>query len=201
MGPNLPVVLWTYKKTPHEPTAEKPLFLLFGIHYRTPTEAAYLWPSSVQPDAVNDYKEELMLSPSSAREITAANIQKAQEKYNKSYNRNANCSTLQSWCMGTCSFSRGSNRKEQKLSRPWHGPYRVATQTNPDVCVDKVYSPHHGKIRLHQSRVKPAFQTFLQDSTNTGVDVVAWLAALLSGLHPQWVNIYIPMCPHKSTQI
>ena len=71
-------VLWSYRNTPQESTGEKPSFLLFGIVLRTPTEAAYLPPSSVQPADVNDYSEELMLSLSSAREIAAANIQKAQ---------------------------------------------------------------------------------------------------------------------------
>ena len=51
--------------------------MLFGIDYRTPTEAAYLPPSSVDLADVNDYREELM-SLTSAREIAAANIQKAQ---------------------------------------------------------------------------------------------------------------------------
>ena len=69
-------VLWAYTNTPHESTGEKPSFLLFGIDCRTPTEAAYLLPSSVHPADVNDYREELMLSLSSAREIAVANIQR-----------------------------------------------------------------------------------------------------------------------------
>ena len=152
----LPGVLWAYRNTPHESTGEKPSFLLFGIDCRTPTEAAYLPPSSVHPADVNDYREELMLSLSSAREIAAASIQKAQERYKKSYDQNINCGDtpfrVGEWVL--VRFPQDETGGNRKLSRPWHGPYRVVTQTDPDVCVDKVYFPQDGRIRVHQSRVK-----------------------------------------------
>ncbi len=37
-------VLWAYRNTPHESTAEKPSFLLFGRDCRSPSEAALLLP-------------------------------------------------------------------------------------------------------------------------------------------------------------
>ena len=43
----------------------------------------------------------------------------------------------------------------RKLSRPWHGPYRVLTLDDPDITVVKVYYPQDGQIQIHQSRVKP----------------------------------------------
>ena len=45
----------------------------------------------------------------------------------------------------------GGNRK---LSRPWHGPYRVTSIQDPDVCLVKVYFPQDQEIRVRQSRVK-----------------------------------------------
>ena len=45
----------------------------------------------------------------------------------------------------------GGNRK---LSRPWHGPYRVTSIQDLDVCLVKVYFPQDQEIQVHQSRVK-----------------------------------------------
>ena len=42
----------------------------------------------------------------------------------------------------------------RKLSRPWHGPYRIPNTRGPDVDVTKVYRPQDGGIQVHQSRVK-----------------------------------------------
>ena len=41
----------------------------------------------------------------------------------------------------------------QKLSCPWHGPYRVIDKHDPDITVVKVYAPQDGQIQVHQSKV------------------------------------------------
>jgi len=43
----------------------------------------------------------------------------------------------------------------RKLSRLWHGPYRISAINGPDVSVSKVYYPQDGGIQVHQSSVKP----------------------------------------------
>ena len=86
----LPGVLWAYRNTPHTSTGEKPSFLLYGVDCRTPTEAAYLPVSDIRtvcPSNVEDYREELMISVSSAIELTATNIQRAQSRYKENYDR------------------------------------------------------------------------------------------------------------------
>ena len=47
-------VLWAYRNTPHTSTGEKPSFLLFGIDCRSPTEAAYMPVSDIQPTQVDN---------------------------------------------------------------------------------------------------------------------------------------------------
>ena len=71
----LPGVLWAYRNTPHDSTHEKPSFLLFWMELRSPTEAALLLAESVEPADLSDYREQLMSSLSSARELAASNIQ------------------------------------------------------------------------------------------------------------------------------
>ena len=43
--------------------------------------------------------------------------------------------------------------KTRKLSRPWHGPYRVVEVKEPEVTVVKVYRPQDGQTHIHKTRV------------------------------------------------
>jgi len=79
--------LWAYRNVPHESTGEKPSFLLYGFDCHSPTEAALLPPSTIQPTDVADYREELSLSLFSARELAAKTIQKAQKRYKDQHDK------------------------------------------------------------------------------------------------------------------
>ena len=80
--------VWAYRNTPHETTGEKASFLLFGIDCRTPSEAALLPPTQSEPiEEFADYRQELVLSLSSARAQTTKSIRKAQKYYKAHYNK------------------------------------------------------------------------------------------------------------------
>jgi len=81
----LSAVLWAHCNTPHESTGEKPSFLLFGTDLRGPTDAAYQNPSTLVPGTAENYKEEVIMSLSSARALAAENIEKAQGRYKHYY--------------------------------------------------------------------------------------------------------------------
>ena len=149
----LPGVLWAYRNTPHTSTGEKPSFLLFGIDCRSPTEAAYMPVSDIRPLNLEDYREQLMAMLSSAREIAANSIQRAQKTYKHQYDRHARPSNLRVGDWVLVRFPQDECGRFRKLSRPWHGPYRVLERKDPDVVVAKVYHPQHGQICVHQSRV------------------------------------------------
>ena len=82
-------VLWVYRNTPHDTTGEKPSYLLFGMDLQSPTEAELTSPSKLDPILVSDYREELFLSLSSARQLAVETIQEAQRKYKAYYDRKA----------------------------------------------------------------------------------------------------------------
>ena len=82
-------MLWAYRNSPHESTNEKPSFLIFGTDCRSPTEAALLPSSPVRPVEVCDYREELILSLSSAHKLAAQNIRNAQREYKEHYDERA----------------------------------------------------------------------------------------------------------------
>ena len=53
-----PVLVWSLvgiQNTPHESTEEKPSFLLFGMDCRSPTEAAFLPQTALEPTEVENY--------------------------------------------------------------------------------------------------------------------------------------------------
>lgn len=81
-------VLWACRNVPHESDQGKAIHLL-GLDLRTPTEAAFLTTTCNQLTDVSDYREELTLSLASARELAAASIRKAHQKYKRSYDRKA----------------------------------------------------------------------------------------------------------------
>jgi len=80
MGYYLYGVLYAYRNVPHESTDEKPLYLLFGMDCKTPSEAAYIPPSSLQLTKIDDYKDEVTLVLSATRHEAAKSMQQARQK-------------------------------------------------------------------------------------------------------------------------
>eukprot|EP00731_Ephydatia_muelleri_P000008 Em0001g8a len=145
-------VLWAYRNTPHDSTGEKPSYLLFGIDCRAPLESSLLPVENLTPSSVSDYREELLLSLSSARKLACDAIQKAQCRYKKGYDKHARPTThkIGDWIL--IKFPHEESGKNRKLSRPWHGPYRLLSCTDTDVVAAKVYFPDEGHIQVHQNR-------------------------------------------------
>ena len=146
-------VLWAYRNTPHEATKEKPSYLLFGIDCRSPTEAAFLPTEPMEPIDVTEYREELVLSLSSARELAAANIKIAQKIYKHQYDKHAGPVNFKVGDLVLVKFPHEESGRNRKLSRPWHGPYRIVQRNDPDVTVVKQFFPEEGSIQVHQLRV------------------------------------------------
>ena len=151
----LPSALWAYRNVPHDSTNEKPSFLLLGIDCRTPTEAALLPPQELEPTEISDYREEVILSLSTARRLAAEAIKGAQTRYKRTYDQRSKEVNYQlgDWVM--VKFPQEETGRLRKLSRPWHGPYRIIDRQDPDVTVVKIYAPQDGQIQVHQTRVAP----------------------------------------------
>ena len=149
----LPGVLWAYRNTPHDSTHEKPSFLQFGMELRSPTEASLLPAESVEPADLSDYREQLMTSLSSARELAASSIRAAQKKYKRHYDKKARPVPFRLGDWVLVRFPQEESGKQRKLSRPWHGPYRIIAKNDPDMTMVRVYFPEEGQIQVHQSRV------------------------------------------------
>ena len=151
-------VLWAYRNTPHEATKEKPSYLLYGVDLRSPTEAAFLPEETQGYTDISEYREEVVLSLASARELAAANIEKAQQHYKHQYDRHAIAVNYRVGDLVLVKFPQEESGKNRKLSRPWHGPYRVTQRNDPDLTVTKQFFPEEGTIQIHQLRVCPCPQ-------------------------------------------
>ena len=93
-----------------------------------------------------------MRSLACARTLAAENIRVAQTKYKKYYDKHAK---LISYSIGEwilIRFPQDETGKSRKLSRPWHGPYRITALTQTDVTAVKVYYPKEGAIQVHMNR-------------------------------------------------
>ncbi len=148
-------MLFANRNTPHESTGEKPFYLLFGTELRSPTEASYLPPSKREWTVSEDYREEVVVSLSSARSLAVESIQKAQKSYKHYYDRKAKQQDLRIGDLVLVRFPQEEQGRLRKLSRPWHGPFRVTSRDDPDVTVTKSYFPQETPIQVHQSIVCP----------------------------------------------
>lgn len=154
-------VVWAYQNTPHDSTGEKPSFLLFGTDCRTPSEAAFLPPNSMENTSVEDYREEVIRTLSTARRLAADSIQSVQKKYKAAYDKKSTPTTysLSDWVL--VKFPQEETGRNCKLSHPWHGPYRIVERRDPNITVVKVYAPQDGQIQVHQLRVSLCPPSFL----------------------------------------
>ena len=96
----------------------------------------------------------MTLSLSTTRANAVKNIRKAQQRYKRQYDHNAGTVeySVGQWVL--VSFPADETGRNRKLSRPWHGPYRVVTVKDPDISVTKIYFPCDKQITVHQSRIK-----------------------------------------------
>ena len=57
-------------------------------------------------------------------------------------------------------FPKDEVGRNRKLSRPWHGPYRIIEKRDPDITLCKVYFPEEKSIQVHQTRIQPCPMNF-----------------------------------------
>ena len=131
----LPYLLFAYRVSAQESTRESPFFLMYGRDARIPTETVLSHMRSPYAIDVADYKEELLSSMSLAWDLASTHIAKAQASQKIKYDRSAKEPDLKVGDRVMVFMPSESQGKTWKLSRPFHGPYRVlkATPTNAEV--------------------------------------------------------------------
>ena len=94
-----------------------------------------------------------MLNLSSAKALAAKSIARAQQGQRDQYNRHTNATKLRVGGWILMHFPQDETGKQRKLSRPWHGPYRIISRNDSDVTAVKIFFQMGPPIQVHQSRV------------------------------------------------
>jgi len=106
-------------------------------------------------------------------------------RYKKQYDKKSKPVDYQLGDWVLVRFPHEETGKHRKLSRPWHGPYRITQRNDPDVTAVKVFFPDEGSIQVHQTRVCPCpdlpagFYWYGGNRKSPG-GVPRWLQQLLS---------------------
>ena len=69
-------------------------------------------------------------------------------RYKEHYDKTAATPKFQIGDWVLVHFAQEETGKMQKLSQPWHGPYRIVSRDDPDVTVIKLYFPDDPKYKF-----------------------------------------------------
>uniref|UniRef100_A0A1X7SNG1 Uncharacterized protein n=1 Tax=Amphimedon queenslandica TaxID=400682 RepID=A0A1X7SNG1_AMPQE len=83
------------------------------------------------------------------------NIQGSQQRGKKNYDKKVFKKELKIGDWTLVRFPQEESGKQRKLSKPWHGPYRITHKTETGVTVVPIHFPESGSIQVHMSRVTP----------------------------------------------
>ncbi len=111
--------------------------------------------SDVTHRDIADYREQVVMTKSSARETAVQALRKAQGCYKHNYDMKAKCSSFKVGDWEFMRFPQERSGRLRKLSRTWHGPYRITSLSGPDVCVSSLYYSNSLKIHLSRMMLSP----------------------------------------------
>lgn len=92
----------------------------------------------------------MILSLTSACELAADSIKRAQKQYKDLYDQKAKQVDYQVGEWVFIKFPAEETGPNQKLSNPWHGPYHSVARKDQDVTATKIYFVQEGQIQVHQ---------------------------------------------------
>ena len=96
-----------------------------------------------------------------ARKSALENIRKSQGRYKAQYDRNSSNYQYKVGDWVLICFTSDETGKQRKLSRPWHGPYKVITVNDTNLTATKVYFSREDTIKVHRVRAKPCPEGFM----------------------------------------
>jgi hypothetical protein len=150
----LPYVLFAYRVAVQESTQESPFYLLYGRDAQIPTETALSQPRTVYQLDFADYRSELVANLSDAWALAHKNIDAAQVKQKKQYDKKSKDMHIVVGDRVMVYMPGTVKGKAWKFARPYHGPYRVLAVTPTNVEVKLVDRPQDASIFVSIDRVR-----------------------------------------------
>ena len=151
---HLPYLLFAYRVSAQASTKESPFFLVYGRDARLPTETVLSHVRSPYMVDINDYKSELLTNLSLAWRLAAENVQAAQSRQKKYYDRSTQQIKLAVGDRVMVYMPSDLQGDEHKLQCPFHGPYRVLCVTDTNAEVRLVDSPAEDPIFVNLNRIR-----------------------------------------------
>ena len=147
----LPYVLFVYRTSIQESTAESPFFLMYGRDARPPTSEVLSVIPSRYPFQLDDYKSEVVKSFGEAWELAKDNIKKAQ-KYQ--HDKKANDVNFAVGDRVFVYMPASKANKAYKFAKPFEGPYRVLATYDNGADVRLVDQLSAESIRVAMDRLR-----------------------------------------------
>ena len=164
---HLPYLLFAYRVSAQGSTRESPFFLLYGRDARIPTSTVLSYARSPYAVDIDDFKADMLSELSQAWTLAASNMANAQASQRKHYDRNTRSPDLRVGDRVMVHMPAEVQGKDWKLSRPFHGPYRVLSVTPTNVEVRLVDCPTDDAIFVAMNRVHRCYPE-QGDTTWTG---------------------------------
>ena len=150
----LPYVLFAYRCSKQASTRESPFFMLYGRDPMLPTPEALSKPVDRCYMDVDDYCSQLVQNLSESWERARKSIQKAQKLQKKYHDKRVRMPTFTEGCRVFVYMPAARSGKAYKLSRPFHGPYRIVKMHESGADVRPVDRPKEESIRVAFNRLR-----------------------------------------------
>ena len=160
---HLPYLLFAYRVAVQESTQASPFYLLYGREARIPTESALTQPRTPYQVEFPDYCSELVANLSDAWALAHQNIEKAQKKQKRQYDKRATPLKLKVGDRVMVYFPNQVKGKAWKLARPYFGPYKVLSLTPTNAEVQLMNAPNDGSIFVSLDRVRLCYEEMTDD--------------------------------------
>ena len=150
----LPYVLFAYRCSEQGSTRESPFFMLYGRDPILPTPEALSKPVDRCYLDADDYRSRLVQNLSEAWERARKNVQKAQKLQKKYHDKRVRMPTFTEGGRVFVYMPAARSGKAYKLSRPFHGPYRITKMYENGADVRPVDKPKDKPIRVALNRLR-----------------------------------------------
>ena len=149
---HLQQVLFAYRARPHSSTGESPFYMVYGRDSRLPTETAFSETRTQYQVDAEDYCAELTRGLTKTWQVAKQNIGKAQQRQKVQYDKHSKEPKYQ--VAGRVMVFM-PHEKTDKLSLPYHGPYRIVEVLTNGLSVRPVDKPNMKPILVNVDRVTP----------------------------------------------
>ena len=150
----LPYVLFAYRTSLQQSTAESPFFLLYGRDAHLPTSEVLEIDPTRYPFNIKDYKTEFMTSMSEAWELAKSSVRKAQQRQKKFHDRKAKDPKFAVGHRVFVYMPAAKSSKAHKFARSFQGPYRITAMYSNGADVRWVDRPSCPSIRVALDRLR-----------------------------------------------